>query len=151
MGFYGNITNVNRTQFSFDRIYSSRKSMDQNRTADGVYLGRYVLVEYDENGLDGMKRIWKIGNDYYFTKEADANTKLTVNNTSDNEVFYRAVNDTNPIVDANLTSEEDVRKARHIFYKRSNNKESFAINQIIDTNDQTQYTTNYHIDMAVYG
>ena len=47
MGFYGNITNVNKTQFTFDKIYSSRYLMESRISSDSVYLGRYVLVEYD--------------------------------------------------------------------------------------------------------
>ena len=47
MGFYGNITNTARTQFQFDRTYSSRYEMDKNTLTDGIYAGRYVLVEYD--------------------------------------------------------------------------------------------------------
>lgn len=47
MGFYGNITNTSRTTFQFDKVYSSRFDMDGHCSADGVYNGRYVLVEYD--------------------------------------------------------------------------------------------------------
>lgn len=46
MGFYGNITNAARTQFQFDRIYQTRAQMDLACGSDGVYPGRYVLVEY---------------------------------------------------------------------------------------------------------
>ena len=49
MSFYGNITNTARSPFTFDRIYSSRYAMEQNMTSDGVYAGRYVLVEYDKD------------------------------------------------------------------------------------------------------
>lgn len=49
MGFYGNITNTNRTQFVFDKIYPNRKEMDANAKADGVFVGRYVLVDYDSS------------------------------------------------------------------------------------------------------
>ena len=49
MGFYGNIKNTSRTQFSFDKIYPSRAEMDAQVNLDGVYAGRFVLVEYDEN------------------------------------------------------------------------------------------------------
>ena len=115
MGFYGNITNVNRTQFSFDKIYSSRKSMDQNRLSDGVYLGRYVLVEYDNDGLDGMKRIWEIGGQYYYANSAENKFLLDKSNTLNNEVFYRAVDNNDPPRDADLRSEEEVRNAKHIF------------------------------------
>lgn len=47
MGFYGHITNVQRTTMTFDKIYSNRFTMDQSAKTDGVYAGRYVLIEYD--------------------------------------------------------------------------------------------------------
>lgn len=47
MGFYGNITNTARTSFSFDKTYSNRYDMDTSCGSDGIYAGRYVLVEYD--------------------------------------------------------------------------------------------------------
>lgn len=49
MGFYGNISNMARTQFQFDRIYTSRTEMDNAASEDGVYTGRYVLVNYEDN------------------------------------------------------------------------------------------------------
>lgn len=49
MGFYGNITNTSRTQFQFDKIYPSRAEMDAGTYTDGIYAGRYVLVEYDSD------------------------------------------------------------------------------------------------------
>lgn len=48
MGFYGNITNTSRTQFQFDKTYSNRRQMDNAASTDGIYIGRYVLVEYDQ-------------------------------------------------------------------------------------------------------
>ena len=48
MGFYGNITNTSKTNFSYDKIYETRTEMDGNANLDGVFLGRYVLVNYDE-------------------------------------------------------------------------------------------------------
>ena len=72
MGFYGNITNTSRTQFQFDKIYSNRKAMEQATLTDGIYLGRYVLVEYDNDGLDGMKKV-TIGDDknFYYVNPID--------------------------------------------------------------------------------
>lgn len=49
MGFYGNITNTSRTSFQFDKTYSSRYVMDQAVASDGVFIGRFVLIEYDKN------------------------------------------------------------------------------------------------------
>lgn len=47
MGFYGNIKNTSRTQFSFDRVYANRAEMDGMADLDGIYAGRFVLIEYD--------------------------------------------------------------------------------------------------------
>ena len=60
MGFYGKVTNSSKTQFSFDRIYPSRSAMEQaigidaygQQLDDGVFVGRYVLVEYGEDRRD---------------------------------------------------------------------------------------------------
>lgn len=69
MGFYGNITNTAKTQFSFDRVFSNRKEMDKGATTDGIYPGRYVLVEYDtETNLSDFLKvdsIDKIDGKYY--------------------------------------------------------------------------------------
>jgi hypothetical protein len=51
MGFYGHITNIQKTSMTFDKIYSNRTAMDAGVNSDGVYAGRYVLVEYN-NPLD---------------------------------------------------------------------------------------------------
>lgn len=49
MSFYGNISNAGKTQMSFDRVYPNRKIMEENASTDGVFVGRFVLVEYDDN------------------------------------------------------------------------------------------------------
>ena len=51
MGFYGHITNIQKTSMTFDKIYSNRTAMDAGVNSDGVYAGRYVLIEYS-NPLD---------------------------------------------------------------------------------------------------
>ena len=48
MSFYGNTQRIIGNNFQFDRIYPSRKEMDALCTTDGVYAGRYVLVEYGQ-------------------------------------------------------------------------------------------------------
>lgn len=53
MGFYGNVTNTSKTTFSFDLIYTTRSDMDLNANLDGVFLGRYVLVDYGEDPIKG--------------------------------------------------------------------------------------------------
>ena len=47
MGFYGNLANVARTTFSFDKTYSTRWEMMLECKGDQVFIGRYVLLDYD--------------------------------------------------------------------------------------------------------
>lgn len=49
MGFYGNISNAGKTQISFDRIYANRKQMEKFCSSDNVFIGRKILIEYDDN------------------------------------------------------------------------------------------------------
>ncbi len=49
MGFYGNIRNTTSNSFKFDRIYPNRVLMEQHADDDGVFGGRYVLIEYDQS------------------------------------------------------------------------------------------------------
>lgn len=48
MSLYGNVKKVNSSVFQFDKIYSSRVDLEDNIETDGVYIGRYVLIEYGE-------------------------------------------------------------------------------------------------------
>lgn len=67
MGFYGNITNQSSTQFKFDKIYNNRVELDANVNTDGVYIGRYVLVEYGDDTLKQSSLIRA------YLKEIDSN------------------------------------------------------------------------------
>jgi hypothetical protein len=49
MSFYGNISNAGKSNLTFDKIYSSRKQMEANIKTDGVFVNRFVLIEYDDN------------------------------------------------------------------------------------------------------
>ena len=46
MSLYGNVKKIGSASFQFDRKYNSRLQMDNSAAFDGVYAGRYVLVEY---------------------------------------------------------------------------------------------------------
>lgn len=46
MAFYGRVTNESKTSMTFDRIYPNRATMDAHAADDGVFTGRFVLVEY---------------------------------------------------------------------------------------------------------
>lgn len=46
MAFYGRVTNESKTSMTFDRVYPNRATMDASAKNDGVFSGRFVLVEY---------------------------------------------------------------------------------------------------------
>ena len=85
MGFYGNITNTSKTNFVFDKIYTNRKAMDSNISKDGIFIGRYVLVEYGEITEDSFIRAYGPQTDgYYHTSD-------------DNKIATRILYTTEPI------------------------------------------------------
>ena len=48
MGFYGSINNINKSIFKPDKTYSNRYEMDKGCATDGVFVGRYVLISYND-------------------------------------------------------------------------------------------------------
>lgn len=123
MGFYGNgnIVNSNRTSFSFDVVYPSRAAMDAAVATDGVFLGRYVLVEYDQSPIriyikevDGQKVAFT---DSHYATEIKLNTLKT-------EALYQDY-------------------VTGIFYK-------WKDGQWVE-DDKSPYVTNYNTDVRAYG
>jgi hypothetical protein len=50
MGFYGNITNAASTSLTFDLTYPNATAAKNNAATDGVFIGRYILVDYHYDG-----------------------------------------------------------------------------------------------------
>lgn len=101
MGFYGNITSTNKTQFTFDRIYPNRKTMDNalklyvtegdtSTPGDGVFIGRFVLVDY-EDGKTGYFPIFKKDDSGIFYADSSFKTIMTTALCKANDIFqYQA-------------------------------------------------------------
>lgn len=65
MAFYGRVTNESKTSMTFDRIYQNRVDMDNNASTDGVFTGRFVLIDYDRDpSKSPVSPIATIGGDY---------------------------------------------------------------------------------------
>ena len=90
MGFYGNITNTSRTTFQFDKIYSSRYEMDRACSIDGIYIGRYVLVEYDQQASNQeLSRNWYLITDQQNRHIAYPSVSL---NAEDDFIYFEDAN-----------------------------------------------------------
>jgi hypothetical protein len=93
MGFYGNVTQANRTTFTFDKIYLNRKTMINMAENDGVFIGRYVLVEYDQDANTFYHRLYIRDNKFYWDFDTTEETRARYNSSSDfnikpNEIIY---------------------------------------------------------------
>lgn len=150
MGFYGNITNVSRTQFQFDKIYPNRHEMEVGKLTDGVFLGRYVLIEYDSDyHLDTFLRVQMKNDRAYYNPEGatDYSTLLTKGLIKQNELVYTST--------SNLTPDTGLSGVECTFYKCTSNfiegSREPATFEVISSLEGPAYTDNYHIDTTAYG
>ena len=165
MGFYGNITNVNKTQFTFDRTYPNRRTMEDRIFDDAIYLGRYVLVEY---GLDvgttldtyykGYYRKQGLSDEFYSSPSFDAKTRLKWTKTADPKNPLRGIDDKILsgqliYVEIDITPEDTDPTTTYVFYQCINDSSSkegdIAIFEKVVANT-SPYTTNYNIDLAKF-
>lgn len=125
MGFYGQITNSNKASFTFDKTYANRSAMESECQNDGVFLGRYVLIEYDNPAI-GVYYNYKLQNgEIYASQALNEESKITA-------VLNRLYQD---IVTG-------------IFYVGLANGKVKAADI---SADKTPYAYNYNIDVTEYG
>lgn len=141
MGFYGNITNTSRTQFQFDRVYSNRDQMEINMANDGIYAGRYVLIEYDEaSGLDNYLEVYTDGEYLYTSPSCENITKLKIDNT----------NEGSGIIPGTIVRIKN-NKGIYVFYKIEQGEIGSDANYTLVVDSDSVYQKNYNIDIAKYG
>ena len=124
MGFYGSsITNSNKSLFTFDKIYANRAQMDENVNTDPVFLGRYVLVEYDDPPIKGY-----YSNGQFFS---DSTLRVPIASPKPNQMY------------------QDVSgSGSNIFYEYKNS--TFTLITSFDTSTSA-FAYNYKIDVTKYG
>ena len=149
MGFYGNISNVNKTNMTFDKIYSNRKSMDESCALDGVYAGRYVLVEYEQYyPLDTLPIIYKLSSDKE-EKFSTTYTQLSPLNIQEN-VIYRCVILTNWL--NGVIPEEDLllQYYSNTFYRGVRKDGVLSLENMSSEISEENYVGNFNIDRIEY-
>lgn len=146
MGFYGNITNNAKTQFQFDKIYPNRYQLDKLAKSDDIYIGRYVLIEYDsENSYqkDDFLRIW-VDSQGYGYQDANKTLALTSGTCKVGDMFIVSEDDL-------LTNLEEVYNSIHYIYKVIEATSTYAKLEKVTGSLDTNYTKNYNIDINNYG
>lgn len=149
MGFYGNISNVNKTNMTFDKIYSNRKSMDESCALDGVYAGRYVLVEYEQYyPLDTLPIIYKLNSD----KEEKFSTTYTQLSPLDiqENVIYRCVILTNWLNGVIPVEELLLQYYSNTFYRGVQKDGVLSLENVSSEISEENYVGNFNIDRIEY-
>ena len=158
-GFYGNITNTSKTQFQFDKIYPNRYEMERQKSTDGIYAGRYVLVEYDSAyQQDDFYRVWII-NDVMYNANSATNSNKILRGTSEISNDGKKLNS---VPAGTIVFTADVKFSSNTGHQYTNMKyyqitEESAIGapvsykEIVNGLNIPNYTINYNIDISTYG
>ena len=164
MGFYGNITNANKTQFTFDRTYPNRKTMEARLATDEIYLGRYVLIEYDTDSTHTLDTYLKcyvkngsLGEEFYTSPNCEAETRVRwskQNAAGEPSIEGTVITNELIYVEKDLTPDDKNTAMSQVFYKcvNTNSSTNGAVAQFkLISASESNYTKNYNIDTAVYG
>lgn len=144
MGFYGNITNTARTQFQFDLIYPNRTEMLKNQSSDGVYIGRYILIEYDtETNVHNFDRVYIYNNKLYTSANHESSTLVTKSAYDKGDIVYTAE-------DTDMSTGYPLSKCAFyvITSNKTNSSSAATYEEIVSAGTKSNYTYNYNIDMS---
>ena len=144
MSLYGKIKRIPNNTFQFDRIYHSRREMEENASTDGVYAGRYVLINYGQDVFKNNEYIAVEDNDVYNSWQKyykkDIQYRYTELGTITEETFNEfkdvlyTTND--KIVYNKVQGEYDSTK---VYYQQYELIEYKIVNDITGENFQKQY------------
>lgn len=148
MGFYGK---VNRTDSNFviDKIYPNRKTMDENINSDKVFIGRYVLIEYEQKGQETYLQLYKDPEamDFYFDSNLNTETRARYTENKNLEIgdYFIELHEIIYILD---------NDNKQIFYK-CNGKTADGFATFVELSysplEIGTYHNNYQIDIGIYG
>ena len=153
MGFYGNslaASSAAKTQFTFDRIYSNRYEMELNCLNDGVYIGRYILIDYGIDDEYSGVQVYEKNGLLYSSSDCAPSTRLvytTNEQLSNNEVH------SSDIVWTMETVDDKIQKVFYICTGYVPGEAiPYATFRLVTTTIQGEdsYYANYQIDLAAY-
>ena len=150
MGFYGTTSSSAKTNLQIDRTYPNKLTAKNNASTDGVYAGRYVLVEYDATAsvfhVDNPLFRYEINGQNVFSYTLD-----TSNNIPDEPFTKFEPNVIYYVVDVN-TKEDWLKEPAKYNYEiwMLNEKSGQFVEATEENGIYTDYTTNYNVDKIAY-
>ena len=144
-GFYGTTTSSAKTNLTFDKTYPNRATMDQEcKNGDGVYAGRYVLVEY---GINNSPKA------FYFRVEDEKPYKfynaLPINSATEITKFEEKALYGVYVVDSKNVTDYPTTYELHIGLKTGDTVNLQRVSTGISGN--IDYAGNYLVDKKIYG
>lgn len=149
MGFYGNITNVAGTQFQFDRIYPNRWTMESKKVEDGIYAGRFVLIEYDSS-VDDFDYFRAYSNSsrtlFYSDPEGKIQIKYSHSETKNDHVTLNTI-----VRIRDLYSYQDTYEFFRCVGSETGADGGPAMFERVSESHTSSYISNFNIDYVSYG
>lgn len=105
--FYGNSNLPVNTIFTFDKIYPNRKTMDDSAQTDGVYLNRYVLIEYGEEEYESNYSLDQLN---YNNKTYDATAWMKQYDDTQQKYVYICIAILNSFTDELTTLRDEIKE-----------------------------------------
>ena len=150
MSFYGNITNTSRSPFTFDRVYPNRVQMENACATDGVFAGRYVLVEYDkEFSNKGIMRFYRKEEDDSAGTNSiklykDIECLIPVNSIKVGDVVV--VRETDEIKTGKFLTNDQINRIRNFYYAKGELLEGDYFCDITETVDEEIIISRIYFD-----
>lgn len=150
MSFYGNITNTSRSPFTFDRIYPNRVQMENACATDGVFAGRYVLVEYDkEFSNKGIMRFYRKEEDNSagtgdIKLYKDIECLIPVNSIKVGDMVV--VRETDEINTGKFLTNDQINRIRNFYYAKGELLEGDYFCDITETVDDEVIISRIYFD-----
>lgn len=167
MSFYGNVATTNQSQFTFDKTYPNRYTMEQNISLDGIYIGRYVLVEYNVDNSSNLLTVFRgsesldpqKGEVFYLYSAAGGaistrlqyTTKKNPSDPSKGEGEGNVIEKQNVIVYTTINNNTTATFYQCIGYKAVDGVNYATFKKILDgASSSDYYIQNYTIDLNHY-
>lgn len=151
MSFYGSISDRSRTDLKFDKIYPSRFIMDSNVNTDEIFVGRYVLVNYE----DGYKDVFYDQYAGYYCIEKDPGTYsfwskylITEDSGGDIEKAPGGVTLTRSLETENLSIAFKIDKDKHLY--DFNTEPIYLRLKLLDSEDHYELAMGQQITESAY-
>lgn len=159
--FYGNISNVSKTQLQFDAIYPNRVTMEDSVASDDIAVGRYVLVSYGEKAYPTNFFLDSDGKSLFISVPSEGYRAIVGTHIQTNDIVCIIKDYEHTIISQADPNKTEVVTIKHNFkdgsktrfYKCTTTKvgSPATVEELSQLEESSFYTDNYQTDKNKYG